>query len=405
MHQVLRGYRVLEVASWVMVPVAGAVLAEWGADVLKIEHPELGDPLRGLVVRGLGDGEDAVNVQWEHANRGKRGLAIDLSTEDGRQIVLGLAETADVFITNMLPHVRDQLRIDVDDLRAVNPSIIVARGSAFGPKGPEAGRGSFDMAAFWARSGCCDSADDRSGAYPPSMPLGVHGDTISGLSLAGGITAALLHRERTGEALTVDLSLLGMGTWASSVTVEMASAFGLERAPHLPRENPFNPLVNMYRTSDGRCLSLAMLRSDPFWRQLMDAAERPDLVDDERFVDARSRGENSQACVQALDGVFATKTLAEWSDLLEGLEAQWSPVQTAREIASDRQVLANHHLVEVESAGGGSFKLVPVPLRFDEHEPSLRRAPLFGEHNDEVLIDSGLDTEQVLELKIKGVVL
>ena len=213
MQDVLAGIRVVEVAAWTFVPISGAVLAEWGADVIKIEHPQSGDPQRGLVSSGLVPGAGGVNFMFEIPNRGKRSVALDLSTDGGRELLYKLVETADVFVTNYLPDVRARLGIDVDDIRARNPNVIYVRGSGQGAHGPEAGRGGFDGATFWARSGCAMAFKDPKAEWPVDQRP-AFGDVLGGLTIAGGIAAAIARRERTGEPSVVDVSLLGMGLWS-----------------------------------------------------------------------------------------------------------------------------------------------------------------------------------------------
>ena len=401
----MSGIRVLEVASWTYVPMAGGVLAEWGADVLKIEHPEGGDPQRGLVSSGLMPGGGGVNFAIEHPNRGKRSVAVDVGTEGGRDVILKLAATADVFLTSFLPAARRRLRIDVDDIRAVNPSIIYGRGSGHGQRGPEAERGGYDASTFWARGGSMDIATPLGSAFPVGQPGGAYGDTMGGGTIAGGIAAALFHRERTGEAVIVDCSLLGMGAWATGFSLAMCSAFGLEGFPKGPREASSNPLVGTYRTSDDRFLMLVFLQSDRYWGEFTQVVGRPELATDPRFVDSAARAENRKDCIAVLDEIFAERTLDEWRKVLADVEGVWAPVQTPREVWQDQQVVANNHVQEVQAADGTTFKLEAAPLEFNETPSQLTRAPDLGEHTDEVLQEVGLDMDQILDLKFKGAIL
>ena len=265
----MSGVRVLEVAQWTFVPAAGAVLADWGADVIKIEHPQTGDSQRGL--RQLGhitvDGDR--NPVMEHANRGKRSVALDMSTPDGHELLMDIARTSDVFLTNFLPDAREKLRIDVDDLRAVNPDIIYARGSAYGPLGDDAGTGGYDMTGFWSRAGGAlgSTPCDMDGVVPQPGPA--YGDSIGGMTIAGGISAALFERERTGNARIVDISLLGVGVWASGVAINAALVSGepWQTNPAGANVTPNNPLVGFYRTADGRHLGLSMLQGFQYFAE------------------------------------------------------------------------------------------------------------------------------------------
>jgi crotonobetainyl-CoA:carnitine CoA-transferase CaiB-like acyl-CoA transferase len=403
--RIMEGIRVVEVAAWTYVPIAGAVLAEWGADVIKIEHPETGDPQRGLLTSGLmPSGPEGVNFMMELPNRGKRSVGLDLKHEKGRELLLELVKTADVFLTNFRPQARKNLGIDVDDLRAVNPRLIYVRGSGHGQRGPEAERGGYDACSFWARGGSADIISDPE-EFPLMQPGPAYGDVISGLTIAGGISAALYHREHTGEALVVDNSLLATGMWATGATVLMAGLFGFGRMPRGNRAKVPNPLVLTYKTKDARYLSLVMLESDRYWADLMVKVDRPELADDPRFVDAAARAKNSEDCVGLLDEIFASRTFEEWKALLQNVEGVWAPVQTASEILEDPQVVANGYMREVETASGAKFRMVASPLQFDEEPPDLLRAPDHGEHTDQVLRELGIDTDAIMELKIAGAVL
>jgi len=403
---IMEGVRVLEVAAWTYVPSAGAVLAEWGADVIKIEHPESGDPQRGLVSSGLvPSGPGGVNHMIELPNRGKRSVGIDLRTDEGHELLLRLAAESDVFLTNFLPPARKGLRLEVDDVRAANPSIIYVRGSGQGQRGPEADRGGYDGCSFWARA-VADIATPAGLEWPIGQPGPAFGDLIGGAVIAGGISAALFHRERTGEALVVDNSLLATALWATSASVLAAGLFGLGKMPSFDRLEVPNPIANTYRSSDGRFLSLIMLQSDRYWPEFVTKIGHPELVDDERFANAAARAENRRACVETLDGIFATRTFDEWRTVLMDVEGVWAPVETAGELLEDPQVIDNGYVREVVAQSGTTFRMVPSPLQFDETPPDLMRAPDHGEHTDEVLRELlGLDTDQLLDLKLKGAIL
>ncbi len=401
---VMNGIRVVEVAAWTYVPVAGAILTEWGADVLKIEHPESGDPQRGLVSSGLIPA-GGVNHMFELPNRGKRSVALDLKSEEGRELLMKLVATADVFLTNFRPSARKKLRIDVDDVRAHNDKIIYVRGSAAGQRGPEAERGGYDMSSFWGRSGAADNVTPASSEYPVNMPGPAYGDTLGGLTIAGAISSALFHRERTGEALVVDSSLLAMGSWAMGATIAGAHAFGIDEYPKPVQSEAANPLVNTYRTADDRFISIVMLESDRFWPELMTVLESPELIDDPRFDRHAKRAENRAACIAAISAGFAKKTLEEWKVALKDINGVWSAVQKPREVVTDPQVEANGYIADLEDAAGTPFKLVTAPVQFNEQPSQVTRAPEHGEHTDEVLEELGLSMDQIIEYKVSGAIL
>jgi crotonobetainyl-CoA:carnitine CoA-transferase CaiB-like acyl-CoA transferase len=402
---ILNGVKVIEVAAWTYVPMAGAVLAEWGAEVIKIEHPEHGDPQRGLISSGLVPGGGSVNHMMEVPNRGKKSIGLDLSAPAGHDVLLKMAAQADVFLTNFLPAGRRKLGIDVEDIRAANPDIIYVRGSANGQRGPEAERGGYDLATFWARGGSADIGTPPGSDFPTMQPGPAYGDVLGGLTLAGGVAAALLHRDRTGEAMIVDNSLLAMGMWATGATLAGTGLFGLERLPFRSHETMPNPLVNYYRTKDGRYLLFNMLQYERFWPELVTAAGRPELAGDARFATGAAMSENRDACIEVLDDLFAERTFAEWKAVLADIRGVWAPVQRASEILEDPQANANGYLVDVEAPDGSSFRLVPSPLQFDETPPALTRAPDHGEHTDGILQGIGLTMDEILELKVQGAVL
>jgi crotonobetainyl-CoA:carnitine CoA-transferase CaiB-like acyl-CoA transferase len=399
------GVRVLEVAAWTYVPAAGAVLAEWGADVIKIEHPRTGDPQRALVSSGLvPSGPGGVNHMIELPNRGKRSVGLDLSTPEGHEVLLQLAATSDVFLTSFLPQVRRKLHIDVEDIRAANPDIIYVRGSGQGQRGPEGERGGYDGCSFWARN-VADVATPSGQEWPSGQPGPAFGDLLGGLTIAGGISAALFHREKTGEATIVDSSLMALGMWATSASVMAAGLFGMSRMPPYDRTRPANPLVNTYRTEDGRFLSLIMLQADRFWAPLVRTIGRADMAEDPRFVDAAARSQHMEACVAELDATFAGRSFDEWREVLMAQDGVWAPMLTAGELLEDQQALANGYIRPVEAQSGTTFRMVPSPLQFDEAPPDLVRAPDHGEQTDEVLLELGLDMDAIIDLKLKGAVL
>lgn len=404
----MRGIRVVEVASWTYVPVAGAVLAEWGADVIKVEHPVTGDPQRGLVTSGLvPTGPGGVAHMMELPNRGKRSVGLDLSSTEGHGVLLELCATADVFLTNFRPQARRKLHIDVGDIRAVRPDIVYVRGSGLGQRGPEAERGGYDNATFWGRGGPADILGKVHGGdgYPVAQPGPGFGDVIGGLTIAGGISAALFHRARTGEPVVVDNSLLATAMWATGASSLAAGLFGVTSSPAMDRRHMPNPLVNAYRTADGRFISLCMLESDRYFKDLVTVMGHPELAADQRFADAASRAAHCADCVDLLDQAFAERTFAEWKEVLVAAAGVWAPVQSPAELLEDPQALANGYVREVEAGSGTVFKMVASPLQFDEQSPDLTRAPEHGEHTDEVLGELGFDMDHIMELKIRGAVL
>ncbi len=401
----LDGIRIIEVASWMFVPSGGSVLVDWGAEVIKVE-PMTGDPQRGLITSGLlPGGAGGVNFMVEQPHRGKRSIGLDLAQDDGREALLKLVETADVFLTNYLPQVRRKLRIDVDDIRARNPSIIIARGSGAGPKGPDAERGGYDAAAFWARGGIGMSMPEQPGGWPPGQPTAAFGDVMGGLATAGAIAAALLKRERTGETSVVDVSLLATAMWQVSPMVIASKLFGFSKIPQGDRTKNPNPGVGTYRTKDDRFIALILLQSDKFWTDFVTRLGLPEMATDERFLDSAARSQNGEACIALLDEAFGSRTLAEVTEAFDGFEGVWSPFQTLDELYDDVQVQANGYLPTMTTGNGEEIQLVASPAQFDEQPVTVERAPEHGEHTELLLMDLGYDWDQIAAMKESGAVL
>lgn len=401
----LAGVRVLEVASHVFVPAATGLLAEWGAEVLKVEHPETGDAYRGLITAGLHRSFHGVDVNFQHANRSKQSVAIDLSADAGRDLALRLAQSCDVFVTSHRPSVRRRLGIDVDDVRGANPTIVYVRGSGYGPEGPDADRGAYDHAAYWARTGMASRLTPQDGE--PGQPPAAFGDFGAALAAAAGIASALYRRATTGEPVEVDVSLLGVGLWQLQPDVVDAALGPAEEDVTRPRnryEVP-NPLVNVYRTRDGRHLSLVMIDADRQWPDLCEVIGSPELRDDPRFADADARRRNNRACVEALDAVFARRDFDEWCRVLEQATGVWAPVRRPGEVGEDPQVRANGYLGAVELGDGAELPMVTSPVQFGGRPAHVRRAPEVGEHTEDVLLRSGLDWDEITALKDAGAII
>ncbi len=393
------GVRVVELALWVFVPVAGALLADWGADVIHIE-PLQGDPYRGLMTQGIGSGKGGVNLSMALANRGKRSLAVDVRSERGREILHRLLESADVFLTSLRPKALQRLGLDADELRGRFPRLIYARGHGYGVRGPDANNAGYDASAFWSRGGLAHILTPPDLDYPIGQ-RGAMGDRNGAMALAFGMSAALLKRERTGAGSIVDVSLLATAMWTLSSDV-LAALGGTPPKPSPRRGAMPNPLVGVYRTKDGRHVQLA-LKADRYWGDFCRVVGRDDLLQDERFSDIRVRAENSAACMSELDSLFAERTLAEWKDVLGGLDAPWAPVQSVPELLDDPQVVANGYVADVE-AGGVAYQLPNVPVQFDGSPANVQRAPEHGEYTQSILTEIGYEWEDIDGLREAGAI-
>ena len=323
----MEGVRVLEVAQFTFVPAAGAVLADWGADVIKVEHAETGDAQRGLsALMDMPVGSGSFAPLMEHPNRGKRSIGLALERPEALDVLHELIRTSDVFLTNFLPRARRRLGIELDDVRKINADIIYVRGSGFGSNGPDSEKGGYDSTAFWARGGSALGTTPTDFDGLCKMPAGAYGDSLGGMTIAGGIAAALLARERTGETSVVDVSLLGVGAWANALSVGFALLTGgpPERVPSSSSART-NPLVGNYRTADNRWIVLAMLQPGRYWPEFCRRIDREDLITDDAVRDGRRPdGQRAGRQPRSFRRYMAGRTLAEWTSRFSGMEGQWA---------------------------------------------------------------------------------
>jgi crotonobetainyl-CoA:carnitine CoA-transferase CaiB-like acyl-CoA transferase len=391
----MSGVKVVEVAEHTFVPAAAALLADWGADVIKVEPVGRGDAVRGLAASGKGD----VHVLHEHSNRGKRSVALDLSSAQGVGILYKLAAWADVFMTNKVPRVRRKLKIDVDDLRAHNPNLVYVRGTGWGERGEHADRGGYDLLGFWHRSGASIGAVAPDGTVP-FLPGPAFGDSIGAMTIAGGTMGALFQRERTGRAPVVDVSLLSTGMWAMGPAISSAALVDDWAWPPGTR----NPLSSTYQTKDRRWLALCCLQAGRYWSPLCETVGRPDLAVDPRFADYASIVANCEVASSLLADVFAERTAEEWEKRFEDFVGQWTVVQDARQVGEDPQAIANEYIQKCVSRSGVPFKLVSAPVQYDEQPAPTSSAPQYNEHGDDILAELGLDWETIVDLKLRNIV-
>jgi crotonobetainyl-CoA:carnitine CoA-transferase CaiB-like acyl-CoA transferase len=397
----LRGMRVVELATYFFVPAAGAALSDWGAEVIKIEHPTLGDPMRGLINRGLRN-EHGVNYLFEQANRSTKSMGIDLTTPGGLDLTYKLLGTADVFLTSLLVPVLKKLKLDPDSIRDMFPRLVYARGTGQGARGPDNGKGGMDFGTFWGRGGVLNAITPA--GQEPIAPPPAFGDGLSGQILAGGVAAALLERERTGKAPLVDVSLLSCAAWGMSPDVVASKLYGFDDTPPL---NPYaagNPLTHVYRTSDSRYFSMVLYQTERYWPILCGLIGHEELAADARFATHEQMMLNARECIALLDGIFATDTLDHWCEVLAGLDGVWEPVRRASELHRDPQVEANQYFRTIEAPGRPSVTLVASPVQFDETSPDLRPAPEHGQDTEALILELGMDWGDIAALKDAGAI-
>ncbi|MBM4268340.1 MAG: CoA transferase [Deltaproteobacteria bacterium] len=405
MLDVLAGIRVLEVAEHGFVPSAGTALADWGAEVIKVEHPGRGDPMRHLLSWGIIPGTDPAKPSFmtESLFRSKRCVAIDVAKPEGRALLFRLVATADVFLTNLLPSSRQRLGIDVEEVRAVNPRIIYARGHGQGAKGPEADAGGFDAVSFWARG----SVQER--LTPPGQALigqrPATGDFTSGLTLAGAIAAALVKRERTGHAAVVDVSLLGVAAWMMSPDVNAAMQYGRD-LPKLGNAKPISSVARTYVTRDDKYVTLMMWQDEPrFFPIFVRAAGWEDLLADARFATPEDRVENAAPLIAEVERRFAERSREDWVERLKGTECIWGLNQSPIDIPDDPQVRANGYILEIDRGDDEPFRAVAAPTIFDGEAPGARHAAQeLGEETETVLREAGVSDDELGRAAASGAI-
>jgi crotonobetainyl-CoA:carnitine CoA-transferase CaiB-like acyl-CoA transferase len=401
----MKGVKVVEVAQFTFTPSAGAVLGDWGAEVIKVEHAVTGDAQRGLRIGAGGAAEGSFQPLMEHPNRGKRSIGLALETPGGHAVLMELARDADVFLTNFLPSARQRLRIEVEDLRGVNPKIIYVRGSGHGQRGPDADKAGYDGSTFWARAGSAWGVTPPDSPALIRQPSGAYGDSMGGAIMAGGVAAALFARDRTGEPSVLDVSLMSVGAWAMALSLSTAMLTGeVTPAPELtsPPHIAVNPTIGNFRTFDGRWITFMMVQPGRYFADVCKHLGLERLLEDERFRSAEGLMANANEVGRQIAEAVARKPYAYWVEHLKTMAGPWSPVQHPLDLAADPQMLANGYIVPVTDADGKPRHLVANPVQFDETPPVLTRGPQFAEHTDDILRALGKSDEEILQLKIGG---
>jgi crotonobetainyl-CoA:carnitine CoA-transferase CaiB-like acyl-CoA transferase len=394
------GVRVVELGFWVAGPSAAGVLADWGADVIKIEPPD-GDPFRGMFLTASGEAAP-LNPPFELDNRGKRSMALDLGNTTGRRIAEELLARADVFVTNLRAVALARVGLDHAMLATRHPRLVYAHITGYGAAGPDRDRPTYDIGAFWSRAGIA-AALTPPGTDPPYQ-RGALGDHMAGIAAAGGVAAALLARERSGQGQLVSTSLLRLGVFALGWDTNTTLRLGVPARPMTRAKTP-NPLISCYRDRDGRWLWLLGLQGDRHWPDLLRAVDHPEWQDDPRFATMAARRAHCAELVALLDAVFATRPLGEWGEILDRAGMWWAPVQTTEEVIVDPQAIAAGAFVDVPMPDGGSARMVASPLDFSATPWQARStAPELGQHTEEILLELGYDWEAIGQLKDAGAI-
>jgi len=399
----LEGIKVVDLSTWAVGPATCEVLGDWGADVIKIEHPEGGDPTRGWQgIAWMPTGSPS-NVGWLADNRSKRSVTLDLLKDDGKEVAYKLIQKVDIFVSNLPVDSLKKLRMDYETLKLINKKLIYAHVTGYGIQGPSAPRPGYDYTAFWASSGIMSLMGEAN--TPPGFCRPAFGDHVTTGYLVAGILAALHARGKSGIGQKVDITLMGTGLWAVDWQTQ-ATLLTNKDAERANRKRVPNPMANSYQAKDGRWFMLFMLFPERFWPPFCRALNIEHLEHDPRFDTTEKRNKNCEELISIIDKVMAGKTSAEWALIFEKYDLVWAHVHTILGAVNDPQTAANEFVVEVDHPEIGKLRTVNSPIRFSEtpHEVKIP-PPLLGQHTEEVLLELGYDWDSIGKLKEKGVIM
>ena len=401
----LNGIRVLDWTMYQFGPVAASMMGDMGADVIKIESldGDIGRAVARMSSRPIGLAGDR-NAYFETCNRNKRGLAVDLKTEEGREIAHKLVKDADVLIENFRNGVAERLGMDYETLKKINPKLIYGSASGFGPKGPDAELPSLDGCGQ-ARAGLMMSATPP-GVEPPNRVAAAVSDQMGGITLCLGVLGALMARDREGVGQKVEVSHLSSTMWLQGLFVGM-SLLGGAYSSVVERTNPRNPMVNLYKTKEGAWLQMMNPQPARYWADFVKAVELDYLLEDPVLGDPNQIGEHGSELVKILDEKFATKTFKEWDAIFRHLGFIYAKVQSVAELKDDPQVIANDYITDFAHPVLGDVQMCNFPVAFSETPASIRReAPELGQHTEDILIDElGYDWEDIARFQEAGAIL
>ena len=394
----LEGVTVLEVASWLAAPSCAALMADMGAQVIKVEPPG-GDTYRRMYDAMLGD--ESVHPAYQFDNRGKRGICVNLESPDGADLVRRLASRSDVFITNLTQERLHRYRLTDADIHELVPSAIYAVLSGYGTSGPDSDRQAFDQTAFWARSGAMSIFGDR--ADGPLLSRGGYGDRTTALNLLSAILGALRVRDKTGEGQYVEVTLQRTGIWALASDI-CGALYDRVQPEKSSRKQPANPIWNFYQTADGRWLALVMPMATPYWPKFCAMVERPDWAADERFHTLLGMAEHSPSLIEEVEALFASHTLDSWRTKLDAAGLIWEPVAELPEVIEDPALRERGAFSFVVHERAGAMEIVAAPFEIRGADVAVRGpAPDAGQHTREVFLELGIDAEHIDKLVQSGI--
>jgi crotonobetainyl-CoA:carnitine CoA-transferase CaiB-like acyl-CoA transferase len=404
MARELQGVRVIEAGGAVAVPIVGMLMGSWGADVIHIEPPEKGDNWRYVLAQGMAGFAKpcGVNYYWEHTDRNKKSLALNMASADGQEILHKLVKTADVFLNNLRPYEMEKFHLTYGTLTHINPRIIYANLTGYGRRGPEQNTGGYDSVAFWARSGVMDLMHDAGVA--PNISRPGYGDSLTAMSLLAGVMAALYVREKTGVAQELEISLYNTAVWSLGFDISGCLITG-EDAVRPQRQTMGNPIRNVYETGDHRWIMLGMTNAQHYWPGFCKAIAHPELENDPRFATYEARFSHAGELVSLLDGVFISRSYSEWIEILRGTKIVWSPVTTPLEVTRDHQAMANDFFTDWDHPEYGPIKVLNNPIKLSETKAEITMAaPRLGEHSEEILKGLAYSQAEIQTLKAAGTI-
>jgi len=394
----LEGIKVVEIGAAVAMPIAGMLLGSWGADVIHVEAPGEGDMQRYSSQRlGAWTQYSEINYLWEHVDRNKKSICVNLGSPEGQEIIHRLCAEADVFMNNLRPYEMEKFNLGYETIKARNPRIVYANLTGYGQRGAEKNSGGFDSVAFWARSGVMEMMHDPDTA--PNVSRAAYGDSITSLSLLAGVMTALFARERTGIGQQVEVSLYNTATWVLGFDISGCLVTGKD-APRPQRKTMANPIRNHYPTKDNRWIMLGMTNAQTYWPEFCRAIDRPELEKDPKFADFKARQKSCVELVKIIEEIFRGKTYAEWLAHLRKFKIVWSPVVTPLEVTRDEQAIANDFFGEMEVPGQGKIKVLNNPIKLSATPAAIQcPAPELGEHTDALLAKLGYDPAEIKRMR------